>query len=137
MSRDTIQHRYRIGCDVGGTNTDAIILDTHLLDSSSSPGQAVISKYKTPTTSNVTNDIKTAIEQVLLQAEEGKIHDVREKVSHVSIGTTHFVNAVVEGDTRRLSRVAVVRLCGEYTKSVCSSLSCFAHALQNETVNGL
>lgn len=32
------------------------------------------------------------------------------------IGTTHFINAVVQADARNLRRVAVLRLCGPYTK---------------------
>lgn len=65
----------------------------------------------------MTDGIKTAIQQILSQVERS-IPDVRRGISHVSIGTTHFVNAVIEGDAGRLSRVAVVRLCGEYTRSV-------------------
>lgn len=42
----------------------------------------------------------------------------RRDVLSVAIGTTHFVNAVVEADARRLSKVAVVRLCGPFTKQV-------------------
>lgn len=49
--------------------------------------------------------------------QESKVD--RSKVINVAIGTTHFVNAVVENDARRLSRVAVIRLCGPYTKKVC------------------
>lgn len=107
-----LQTMFRIGCDVGGTNTDAVILDSTKLES---PSRGVVSKCKTPTTADVTEGIKTAIERVLV---ESKVN--RELVSHVAIGTTHFVNAVVEGDARRLERVACVRLCGPYTRSVCS-----------------
>ncbi|KAK4156653.1 hypothetical protein C8A00DRAFT_30508 [Chaetomidium leptoderma] len=39
-------------------------------------------------------------------------------VASVTIGTTHFVNAVVEHDAARLSRVAVIRLCGPFSKHV-------------------
>lgn len=37
-------------------------------------------------------------------------------VASVTIGTTHFVNAVVTRDRTRLSRVAVLRLCGPFSK---------------------
>lgn len=105
---------YRIGCDVGGTNTDAAVLDTTLLQHEA---RGVLTTHKTPTTSNITDGIKTAIENVLKQSQVD-----RKKVLNVAIGTTHFVNAVVENDARRLSRVAVIRLCGPYTRSVrCSS----------------
>ena len=102
---------YRIGCDVGGTNTDAAILDTSRLNDES---KGVLATFKTPTTADVTDGIKTAIQRVL---DESQID--RRKVLNVAIGTTHFVNAVVENDARRLDRVAVIRLCGPYTRSVC------------------
>lgn len=101
---------FRIGCDVGGTNTDAAILDvTRLQD----PSRGVLATCKTPTTADVTSGIELAIENVLKQSGID-----RHKVSNVAIGTTHFVNAVVEGDARYLSRVACVRLCGPYTREV-------------------
>src|SRR5690242_11234949 len=37
-------------------------------------------------------------------------------VASVTIGTTHFVNAVVTRDSTRLSRVAVIRLSGPFSK---------------------
>lgn len=36
----------------------------------------------------------------------------------MSIGTTHFTNAVVERDKKELNRVAVIRLCGSSTRSL-------------------
>ncbi|PYI09726.1 hydantoinase/oxoprolinase [Aspergillus sclerotiicarbonarius CBS 121057] len=103
---------YRIGVDVGGTNTDAAILDTTpaLINA---PSRGVCASSKTPTTADVTSGIYTAIVHVLAKAQVPR-HDVRS----VAIGTTHFVNAVVEADPRRLSRVAVVRLCGPYTRAI-------------------
>ncbi|KAL4888579.1 hypothetical protein BDV59DRAFT_188487 [Aspergillus ambiguus] len=99
---------YRIGVDVGGTNTDAAILnvdDTH---------PRVYASTKTPTTKDITSGISTAIEHVLSESRVDK----REDVLSVSIGTTHFINAVVQADASRLDRVAVVRLCGPFTKMV-------------------
>ncbi|GBE89009.1 DUF917-domain-containing protein [Sparassis crispa] len=37
-------------------------------------------------------------------------------VACLSIGTTAFINAVLEADSRRLAKVAVIRLCGPYTR---------------------
>lgn len=102
---------YRIGVDVGGTNTDAAIIDTTAIDT---PSRGVCASSKTPTTPDVTAGIYTVIEKVL--AETG-IN--RGDVLSVAIGTTHFVNAVVQADARQLSRVAVVRLCGPFTRQVC------------------
>lgn len=107
---------YRIGVDVGGTNTDAAIIDITAADS---PSRGVCASSKTPTTVDVTSGIYTAIEGVLAKSQVDK-----RKILSVAIGTTHFVNAVVEADARRLSKVAVVRLCGPFTRQVrerCSS----------------
>lgn len=101
---------YRIGIDVGGTNTDAAILDVRALSSTS---RGVLASCKTPTTPDVTSGIKHAVEEVLKKSNVNK-----ENLLSVAIGTTHFVNAVVQNDAGRLSRVAVVRLCGPYTREV-------------------
>ncbi|KAE8149175.1 hypothetical protein BDV25DRAFT_6293 [Aspergillus avenaceus] len=102
--------KYRIGVDVGGTNTDAAIIDILNTDS---PSRGVCASVKTPTTPDVTSGIYTAIQNALSQS-----HVERNDVVSVAIGTTHFVNAVVQADSNRLSRVAVVRLCGPFTRQV-------------------
>ncbi|KAJ9610458.1 hypothetical protein H2200_005235 [Cladophialophora chaetospira] len=91
---------YRIGVDVGGTNTDAAILDINALDNES---RGVLATCKTATTSHVTLGIQTVVKEVL-----GRSKVDRSKVLNLAIGTTHFVNAIVENDARRLSRVAVI-----------------------------
>lgn len=103
---------YRIGVDVGGTNTDAAIIDITAIASAS---RGVCASSKTRTSFNVTAGIQTAIQDVLLKS---KIE--RKDILSVAIGTTHFVNAVVEADAQRLSKVAVIRLCGPFTRQVCS-----------------
>ncbi|KIW19671.1 hypothetical protein PV08_00245 [Exophiala spinifera] len=113
---------YRIGIDVGGTNSDAAIIDINEIDT---PSRGVLATCKTPTTAHVTLGIKEAVEKVLL---ESKVD--RSKVLNVAIGTTHFVNAVVENDARRLSKVAVIRLCGPYTKKI-PPFCDFPYALRN------
>lgn len=85
----------RIGIDVGGTNTDAVILDASL---SNAPNRGVLAWYKTPTTNpHVTDGIETAIRAVLEKAEVST-----NSIGCLIIGTTHFINAVVEHDARRL-----------------------------------
>ncbi|KAJ5994127.1 hypothetical protein N7451_009851 [Penicillium sp. IBT 35674x] len=98
----------RIGVDVGGTNTDAAIIE---ISASETESRGVRASSKTPTTVDVTSGIHTVIEDVLSKSSAD-----RQDILSVAIGTTHFVNAVVEADARRLSRVAVVRLCGPFTK---------------------
>jgi N-methylhydantoinase A/oxoprolinase/acetone carboxylase beta subunit len=83
----------RIGIDVGGTNTDAVLL---------ADGE-VAHAVKTPTTDDVTGGILRAL------AELAAYPDVaRSPIDGVVIGTTHFVNAVVQREG--LARVAAVRI---------------------------
>ena len=94
----------------GGTNTDAVILDTALHQT---PSRGILAFLKTPTTPHVTDGIETAVRGVLAHSnvEHGRI-------SSLTIGTTHFVNAIIEQDARRLSRVAILRLSKSFTKEI-------------------
>ena len=83
----------RIGIDVGGTNTDAVLLQD---------GQ-VVHAVKTPTTPDVTAGIVAALAELAGQSQVA-----RGAIDGVVIGTTHFVNAVVQ--RRGLARVAAVRI---------------------------
>jgi N-methylhydantoinase A/oxoprolinase/acetone carboxylase beta subunit len=83
----------RIGIDVGGTNTDAVLLD----------GRQVLAAVKTSTTQDVTSGIVAAIDDLQRQRAF-----VPAEVRAVMIGTTHFINALVEA--RRLAPTAAVRL---------------------------
>lgn len=83
----------RIGIDVGGTNTDAALMD----------GSRVLGACKSPTTSDVGAGIVTALKKVL-----GMTGVSASAIRAVMIGTTHFTNAVVE--RKRLLEVAAVRL---------------------------
>ncbi|KAH3943079.1 hypothetical protein HBH53_179370 [Parastagonospora nodorum] len=101
---------YRIGVDVGGTNTDAAILDLRALNDH---GRGVLASHKASTTRDITSGVESAIRVVL---QDSKVEQNR--VLSVTIGTTHFINALVEADARRLDRVAVVRLCGPFTRQI-------------------
>ena len=83
----------RIGIDVGGTNTDAVLMK----------GTNVISWYKTPTTHDVSSGITTVLKSLLDQSRVDPA-----QIRAVMIGTTHFTNAVVE--RRRLIPTACIRL---------------------------
>ena len=83
----------RIGIDVGGTNTDAVLLD----------GRDVVHVVKTATTEDVTDGILAALRLVLDGAGVGA-----SRVGAVMIGTTHFTNAVVQ--RRGLARIGAVRV---------------------------
>ncbi|WP_033292443.1 hydantoinase/oxoprolinase N-terminal domain-containing protein [Amycolatopsis jejuensis] len=83
----------RIGIDVGGTNTDAVLLD----------GRRVLGAVKSPTTEDVVSGIVAAIHRLQEQCP----HEPSE-VAAVMVGTTQFVNALVQG--RDLAPTAAVRL---------------------------
>ncbi|MBI5876972.1 MAG: hydantoinase/oxoprolinase family protein [Chloroflexi bacterium] len=85
----------RIGIDVGGTNTDAVLMD----------GRRVVAWAKSPTTPDVTGGMLAALRALLAQAPD--VTPARD-ISAVMIGTTHFTNAVVE--RKRLAPTAAVRL---------------------------
>jgi N-methylhydantoinase A/oxoprolinase/acetone carboxylase beta subunit len=82
----------RIGIDVGGTNTDAVLVDDG----------AVVGAVKSPTTTDVTGGIVAAVRD--LRKAVGTI----DGVAAVLIGTTHFVNAVVQ--RRNLAQVGAIRI---------------------------
>ncbi|PWY89682.1 DUF917-domain-containing protein [Aspergillus sclerotioniger CBS 115572] len=98
MDRVTNHHRYRLGVDVGGTNTDAVLLNLSPL--------AILASHKAPTTPDVTTGITAGIRAVIATA-----NIPLSSIECVIIGTTHFVNAVVQRSPL-LRRVTVVRLCG-------------------------
>ena len=84
---------YRVGIDVGGTNTDAVVLD----------GKTVLAGVKASTTEDVTSGVIEALEKVI---EASRID--RARIAAVMIGTTHFTNAVIE--RRHMDQVAAIRL---------------------------
>lgn len=84
----------RLGIDVGGTHTDAVILD---------PGDRIVAKAKRPTSLDVTGGIDEAIAAVVAAAGVDT-----PRISHVMLGTTHATNALLE--RRRLKSVAVLRV---------------------------
>jgi N-methylhydantoinase A/oxoprolinase/acetone carboxylase beta subunit len=89
----------RIGIDVGGTNTDAVLIS----------GGGVRAWVKHQTTEDVTSGIESALNDVL---SEGQANDVEA----IMIGTTHFTNAVVQ--RTELAPIAVIRLGAPATESV-------------------
>jgi len=92
----------RLGIDVGGTNTDAVIMDA---------ADRVVAKAKVPCTPDITGGIMAAIDSVLQAPGVDP-----QRITHVMLGTTHATNAVLE--RRKLRRVAVVRLGGPATHSI-------------------
>ena len=83
----------RIGIDVGGTNTDAVLL----------ADDKVVHAVKTPTTEDVTSGIRQALADLIAGAP-----DATAGLDAVMIGTTHFTNAVVQ--RRDLAKIAAIRI---------------------------
>jgi N-methylhydantoinase A/oxoprolinase/acetone carboxylase beta subunit len=83
----------RIGIDVGGTNTDAVVMD----------GDQVVGSVKAPTSPDVMTGVGEALAGTLKQSGVGAAD-----VDVVMLGTTHFTNAVVQ--RRDLAPTAAVRL---------------------------
>ncbi len=83
----------RVGVDVGGTNTDAVVMD----------GSVLLGACKRPTTEDIESGVIEAITNVL--RDSGRAPS---QLDAVMIGTTQFTNAFVEA--KRLTRVGVLRL---------------------------
>lgn len=92
---------FKIGIDVGGTNTDAVLLQRGRL----------IASGKTSTTADVEQGVCLAISTVLQKAGIPV-----ESVSGLMIGTTQFTNAFIE--RRNLSRIGVIRIGAPATTAV-------------------
>ena len=83
----------RVGIDVGGTHTDAVLMD----------GSTVVAATKALTSANVTDGILNALETIL---SDGGVTEA--DIEAVMLGTTQFTNAVVE--RRELADVAAIRI---------------------------
>jgi N-methylhydantoinase A/oxoprolinase/acetone carboxylase beta subunit len=82
----------RIGIDVGGTNTDAVLVTDGRIEAA----------VKVPTTQDVTTGMLNAMRGLCTASANGADIDA------VLIGTTHFTNAVVR--RRELAKVAALRI---------------------------
>jgi N-methylhydantoinase A/oxoprolinase/acetone carboxylase beta subunit len=98
----TVRADLRLGIDVGGTNTDAVVVDRD---------DALLAKAKAPTTPDVTTGIAASIEAVLARLGDG-----RDRITHAMLGTTHATNALLA--RTGLRRVAVLRIGGPATRAV-------------------
>jgi len=93
---------YRLGIDVGGTNTDAVIIDQDL---------NVVAAIKHPTTGDIYEGIVLAIRKVL---EESGVD--RTQITQAMLGTTQCTNAIVE--RKNLAPVGLVRIGAPATRGV-------------------
>jgi N-methylhydantoinase A/oxoprolinase/acetone carboxylase beta subunit len=91
----------KIGVDVGGTNTDAVVLGAN----------GVLGWRKTPTTADVYSGIVSAITEAIADAAVDSAD-----VDCVMIGTTQFTNAVIQ--RRSLLPVGIIRLALPATSAI-------------------
>ncbi len=85
---------YKLGIDVGGTNTDAVLIDEQ---------DAVVAAVKRPTSDDIYTGIMDAVDAVL----EASGAD-RALIGRAMLGTTQCTNAIVERSN--LASVAVLRV---------------------------
>ncbi|MFC4558352.1 hydantoinase/oxoprolinase N-terminal domain-containing protein [Virgibacillus kekensis] len=93
---------YRIGIDVGGTHTDAVLLDENY---------NVISETKSSTTGDVSSGIYNALRKIVQEANVPV-----EQINYAMLGTTHCTNAIVE--RKRLNKVAIIRIGAPATLAI-------------------
>ena len=84
----------RIGVDVGGTNTDAVVMRN----------AEFLAGAKSPTTPDVLAGVRNAIAAAISGASVGHA-----EIDAVMVGTTHFVNALVQ--RKGLAPTGIIRLC--------------------------
>lgn len=93
---------YRIGVDVGGTNTDAVLLNDNL---------EVVEYVKVHTTYDIETGIYEAIKKVVDMSSIDK-----NEIKYAMLGTTYCTNAIVE--RKRLNKVGVIRIAKPATTAI-------------------
>src|SRR3954468_13819111 len=85
----------KIGIDVGGTNTDAVVVDAD---------GTVLAATKSATTPDPFDGIRESLLKVIADVD-------RDQISQAMLGTTHPANAIIQ--RRDLERVGVLRLAAQ------------------------
>ena len=93
---------HRLGVDVGGTNTDCVILD---------PEDRVKAKVKLPVSKDVVTSIREGVTRVL--ADSGLPSDA---ITHAMLGTTQVTNAIIE--RKGLNRIGLIRIGAPATLAI-------------------
>ena len=90
--------KYRIGIDVGGTFTDAVVIDESTYD--------VVAMEKIPTTHKSENGVADGIVQVLTNVLKKNNIDPKDVV-FIAHGTTQATNALLEGDVVKVGVLGI------------------------------
>ena len=85
---------YKLGIDVGGTNTDAVLIDENL---------HVVADLKRPTSGDIYDGILDAVRAVLEQSGVD-----RSQIGQAMLGTTQCTNAIVE--RKHLAPIGILRI---------------------------
>lgn len=93
---------YKLGVDVGGTNTDAVLVRGK---------NQVVNSIKVHTTNDVESGIQLAISTVLEKVDIDK-----NNISNVMLGTTQCTNAIVE--RKHLNHVGIIRIGKPATEAI-------------------
>ena len=93
---------YKLGIDVGGTNTDAVLIDSNL---------DVIAEVKNPTSGNIFEGIMGAVQELL-----DKTQIDRSQIGQAMLGTTQCTNAIVE--RKNLAKIGLLRIGAPATTGV-------------------
>lgn len=85
---------YKLGIDVGGTNTDAVLIDSE---------RNVIAEVKYPTSGDIYDGILGAVRAVLTESGVD-----RKEITQAMLGTTQCTNAIVE--RKSLAPIGILRI---------------------------
>ncbi len=96
---------YKIGIDVGGTNTDAVVVDAN---------GDVLAATKSATTPDPFDGIRESLAKVIAEVDTSRI-------TQAMLGTTHPANAIIQ--RRNLQRIGVLRLAAPATLGVRPGIS--------------
>jgi len=86
--------QYRLGIDVGGTNTDAVLIDENL---------NIIADIKQPTSADVYTGILDALKCILAASKVD-----RKAITKAMLGTTQCTNAIIE--RKHLAKIGILRI---------------------------
>ena len=85
--------KVRIGIDVGGTFTDAVVIDNDTYE--------IIAKKKIPTTHDAVGGVATGIVNIINEIlQDNNISPL--DVNFIAHGTTQATNALLEGDVAKV-----------------------------------
>ena len=89
-----VRRMYKLGIDVGGTNTDAVLIDEN---------RRVVAEVKHPTSGDIYDGIVGAVRDVLARADVD-----RAEIRQAMLGTTQCTNAIVE--RKNLAPIGILRI---------------------------